>query len=134
MGQMKGFVWHSKAGKLATEFEKSGYDHPTWRMLEQALDLAYEQEQAADSLQGRLQWAQQEMVKVALNSGRVAVRTYEIGTDETLWCFAGKAFKADHADTLYEDDKKTLREPFTEQFGRICAPVEWVREHCKEVR
>ena len=134
MSQMKGYVWHSKAGKLASEFEKYGYDQPNWKMIEQALDLAYEQECAADSATGRLTWAQQEMVKVAVNSGRMAVRSYEIGSDQTVWSFAGCKYKADHQDTLYEADKKTLKEPFVEQFGRICAPIEWVREHCKEFK
>jgi hypothetical protein len=129
---VKPFVWHSKTGKLAAEFEKS--DTATWKMVEQALDFAYEMECASDSATGRLTWAQQEMVKVACNSGRLATRTYEIASDQTLWCFAGSKWKADPADTLYEEDKKTLREPFTELFGRICAPIEWVRDHCKEIK
>lgn len=134
MAAMKGYVWHSKAGKLATEFEKSGFSDPTWKMLEQALDLAYEQERAADSLQGRLQWAQDEMVNIACNSGRLATRCYQIEKDAVVWEFAGKAFEAASIDTLYEDDNKTLREPFVEKYSKICAPIEWVRDHCKELK
>ena len=134
MSQMKGYVWHSKTGQLASALEKYGYEQPNWKMLEQALDLAYEQECLNDSVNGRLKWAQQEMVKVAVNSGRYAVRCYEIYIDTEVWAFAGCRYKADHKDTLYEEDKKTLKEPFVEQFGRICAPIEWVREHCKEVK
>jgi hypothetical protein len=134
MPAMKGYVWHSKAGKLAAELEKSGFSDPTWKMLERALDLAYEQERAADSLQGRLQWAQDEMVKIACNSGRLAVRGYQISSDTSVWEFAGKHFESGPIDTVFEEDKKTLREPFTERYGKICAPIEWVRDHCKELK
>jgi hypothetical protein len=133
MGAMKGYVWHSKAGKLATEFEKSGYSDPTWKMLERALDLAYEQETAADSANGRLQWAQREMVTIACNSGRLATRVYEITRDKFIWEFAGTSYESLPSDAMYDQNKKLL-EPFTEQFGRLCAPIEWVREHCKEVK
>jgi hypothetical protein len=133
MPAMKGFVWHSKAGKLAAAFEKQGYEHPTWQMLEMALDLAYEQECAADSAKGRLSWAQNEMVTIACNSGRLAIKQYEISTDTSIWEFVGTKYQAGPEATMYDSAGK-LQEPFVEQFGRVCAPIEWVKAHCKELK